>query len=93
MEVLSILGGVNDGGQFNIIAINAGEREDLEPGSVMLIKRRGELMTDPVTLEKVYLPAERSGVVMIFKVFERVSYGLVMQSDNVVSIGDMVVSP
>lgn len=92
-EVLSILGGVNDGGQFNVIAINAGEREDLEPGSVMLIKRRGEYMTDPVTLEKIYLPAERSGIVMVFKVFERVSYGLIMQSDNVVSIGDMVVSP
>lgn len=88
-----MLSGVRDGGQFDVVAINKGMREGLKAGHVFATYRRGELLKDPVTNEMVKLPSERSGEMMIFKVFEKVSYGLILQSNNVVSIGDYVREP
>lgn len=92
-EILSILSGVRDAGQFNVVAINRGSREGLEPGHVFATYRKGDLIKDPIKNEMVKLPSERSGEMMIFKVFEKVSYGLILQSTNVVSVGDEVREP
>ncbi|MAY42673.1 MULTISPECIES: LysM peptidoglycan-binding domain-containing protein [unclassified Neptuniibacter] len=92
-KVLAVLGGVRDGGQFNVVAINRGDREGLEAGHVFAIYRSGEIIKDPVTKEFVTLPKERSGELMVFKVFEKVSYGLIMRSTDVVSIGDEIKQP
>ncbi|MBY4677731.1 LysM peptidoglycan-binding domain-containing protein [Marinobacterium arenosum] len=87
-RLLSVLGGVNDGGQFDVVALNKGLREGLEPGHVAAIYRSGEQIVDPVTNDLVQLPSERSGLLMVFRVFDKVSYGLVLESSNVVSVGD-----
>lgn len=92
-KVISVLSGVRDAGQFNVVALNRGEREGLEAGNVFAIYRSGELVKDPVTKELITLPQERSGELMIFKVFEKVSYGLIMHSTDVVSIGDEIREP
>ena len=92
-KILSVLGAVNDGGQFDVVALNRGVREGLEPGHVFAIYRTGEMVVDPITKEKLQLPAERSGLMMVFKTFEKVSYGLIMMSSNVVSVGDEIREP
>lgn len=92
-KILSVLSGVRDAGQFNVVALNRGAREGLDAGHVFAIYRRGERIKDPVTKEFVTLPQERSGELMVFKVFEKVSYGLIMQSTDVVSIGDELRQP
>lgn len=91
--VISVLSGIRDAGQFNVVTVNRGDREGLEAGHVFAIYRKGELIKDPVTKDMVRLPSERSGELMIFKVFEKVSYGLIMRSNNVVSIGDELRQP
>ncbi|MDF2182497.1 LysM peptidoglycan-binding domain-containing protein [Neptuniibacter sp. CAU 1671] len=92
-QILSVLGGVRDGGQYNVVAFNRGEREGIEAGHVFAIFRKGELTKDPITNELIQLPQERSGELMVFKVFEKVSYGLIMRSTNVVSVGDKLQQP
>jgi len=92
-KILSVLGAVNDGGQFDVVALNRGLREGLEAGHVFAIYRTGEKLVDPVTKELLQLPSERSGLLMVFKAFEKVSYGLIMQSSNVVSVGDEIREP
>lgn len=92
-KILSVLGGVRDGGQFNVVALNRGEREGLEAGQVFSIYRKGEEIVDPVTRERAALPSERSGLLMVFKTFEKVAYALIMQSTNIVSVGDEVREP
>lgn len=42
---------------------------------------------------EIKLPDERIGLLMIFRTFERVSYGLVMQSDRQIHAPDIVVTP
>jgi len=41
----------------------------------------------------VKLPSERYGLALVFRVFENVSYALVMRSDISVQIGDVVETP
>ena len=41
----------------------------------------------------VVLPGERNGVMMVFRVFDRVSYALVMQITDGVRVGDRFVNP
>ena len=43
--------------------------------------------------ESFRLPEKRYGVAFVFRVFERVAYALVMESDGPVTIGDTVRKP
>ncbi|MBL8515872.1 MAG: LysM peptidoglycan-binding domain-containing protein [Betaproteobacteria bacterium] len=45
------------------------------------------------TEREVKLPNERSGLVFVFRVFDRVSYGLIMQTRRPVYINDVVQTP
>jgi len=43
--------------------------------------------------EPIVLPDERSGLVFVFRTFEKISYALVMKSIRPISIGDVVQTP
>ncbi len=92
-QILSVLRGVSKIGQFDVVALNLGEREAMEPGHVLHVYKRGETVQDPVTGDPVTLPSERRGVLMVFKVFEKVSYALVMEAEAALSVLDEVRSP
>jgi len=92
-RILSVLDGVSQIGQFDVVAINRGAREGLQPGNLLQVYKAGEKLRDPVTKEQITLPSERGGIVMVFKVFEKVSYALVMQAENVLAVMDEVRSP
>lgn len=91
--ILDVLGGVANIGQFDAVAINAGERDNVEVGQVFAVYNQGEVIEDPITEEAVRLPSERAGELMIFKVFDKVSYGLVMRATNVITVGDHLRTP
>lgn len=50
-QMISVDGGVSQIGQFDVVAINRGEREGLKPGNVMAVLKSGNLVRDPVTNE------------------------------------------
>ena len=39
------------------------------------------------------LPAERYGLVMVFRTFDRASFGIVMQASRPVAVADIIVNP
>ena len=43
--------------------------------------------------EKVRLPDERTGTFMVFKTFDHMSYGLIMEATNVIRVADRVENP
>lgn len=91
--IIDVLGGVAKIGQFDAVALSFGHDDGVDPGHVFAIYKKGELVKDPVNGELVRLPDERAGEVMVFKTFDRVSYGLVMDATNVISVGDPLRQP
>ena len=91
--ILDVLGGVAKVGQFDAVALSVGQAEGVEPGQVFAVYKKGELVKDPVNGEVLPLPSERAGELMVFKTFERVSYGLVLRATNVISVGDELRTP
>jgi hypothetical protein len=46
-----------------------------------------------LTSKKVRLPDERTGTFMVFKTFEHLSYGLIMEATDVIRVADRVENP
>jgi hypothetical protein len=91
--IVSALNAVEEVGQFGIVAISLGERDGIEEGTVLRVLYRAGRHVDPVTNRKYKLPDEESGLVMVFRTFEKISYALVMSATRPVHIGDAVATP
>lgn len=59
----------------------------------MAVLRSGNLVRDPVTGETIELPSERAGLLMVFKTYEKMSYGLILQATRPLAVGDKVTNP
>jgi len=95
-HIISVIGGVSQIGQFDVVAIDLGTREGLEVGHVMRIFQTGGIVSDRFSgkrQDKVKLPDEAAGLVMIFRTFEKVSFGLVMEATSALHINDLVRTP
>ncbi len=91
--ILAAPDGLRNIGRNDIVALNRGSREGIEPGYVFGVERRGETIEDPVTGESITLPGEEGGLLMVFRIYEKVSYALVMQAGRPLSVGDKLLEP
>jgi hypothetical protein len=94
--IISVFDGVSQIGQYNIVVIDRGLRDGIDPGTVLRVDQRGETIRDVVTPDSrdtVTLPDEEAGLLMVFRSFERVSFGLVLHATNVMHVGDKVRTP
>ena len=95
-EIMSVYQGVAEIGQYNIVVLNVGERDGIEPGHVLAIYQRGEHVRNPSktwSWSKVALPDERAGILMVFRAYEKMSYALVMEAQRPLHIHDRVTNP
>jgi LysM repeat protein len=79
--------------QYTSVIINLGAQEGLEPGHVLAIYGKDRTVEDPVSGGTVTVPGERSGLVMVYKVHDLVSYALVMQAERFIRLQDRVTTP
>ena len=83
-------------GEYDVVIINRGTRHGLEPGHVLAIWETGEEVLDKsehAVSRKARLPDERTGLCMVFKTYERMSYGLTLKSSREVRAGEAVRTP
>ena len=95
-KLMSIYGGVNEGGKASIVTLNRGKNDGLEVGNVLAVFRnRVALAIDQDTLKRVEtpIPEERYGLIFVFRVFDGVSYALVLESSKPITIGDSARNP
>ncbi len=96
-SIISVLDGVSQIGQFNVVVIDKGIADGIESGHILDIYRRGHVIPDEYyNKEKnatVKLPDEIAGVLMIFRPFERLSYALVMEANSAIHVLDKVKTP
>ena len=86
-KVISAYGGLAEAGQYTTIVINKGQRDGLEEGNVLAVYKNGG------KVDGVTLPDTRSGLIMVYRVFAKVSYALVMQTNRPVNLLDFVRNP
>ena len=98
MSIYGSPGRVGEAGPQSIITINRGRADGIEIGHVLALYNLGGTVTD-VTKDKqfedskIQLPDERAGLAFVFRVFERVSYALIMNITRPVSPLDVVQTP
>jgi hypothetical protein len=96
-RIVSAYGGVAEVGRGSIVTLNKGGQDGLEIGHVLALYRHGRSIApgahDDTSPETVKLPDERYGLVFVFRVFEKLAYALVMQSERPVQILDDVRTP
>ena len=76
-----------------VVAINRGDRDGLQAGDTLAIFKRGDLVKDRIASERIRLPDERIGLLMVFYTYEKMSFGLIMEADRQVDIGDLLSNP
>ena len=90
-RIMSIFGGVTQAGQNSIVTLNKGRRDGLQSGHVLALKKKGAVIESD---GKSYtLPDENYGLLFVFRVFDKVSYALVMQTRLPVQVLDSAVTP
>ncbi|MFO1425468.1 MAG: LysM peptidoglycan-binding domain-containing protein [Steroidobacteraceae bacterium] len=104
-RIISVVDGVELIGQYKVVAINRGARHGLEPGHVLAIEEAGDIVHDRTNASsssvrasrafapKVKLPNERNGTLLVFRVFDRMSYGLIVGASSPIRVADVVRTP
>ena len=94
-QIATVYGGVKESGRHSVVTLNRGSRDGIEAGHVLALYRKGgeRLYRDGNETSTVKLPSERYGVVFVFRVFERISYALVMDVTRPVIVSDIVRTP
>lgn len=95
-RIISVLDGVSQIGQYSVVAINRGLEHGLAVGDVLAIYKSGRTVRDTYgsgRRENVRLPDERAGELIVFRAFDRLSFGLVMRATQAMHTLDAVRNP
>jgi nucleoid-associated protein YgaU len=89
-RLISVYGSIDDVGAQSIVALNRGKRDGLDIGTVLAVNRSGQTMRDRTASSSEYikLPDERIGQMFVFRVFDGISYALVMSATGPIKVGD-----
>lgn len=101
LRVLATSGQRSGVGPFQIVSISGGTNQGIKPGNVFSAFREGQIVRDKTGYRwgsfskeaKVRLPAEYDGVLMIFRSFADISYGMVLGGDRAVMEYDVLRHP
>lgn len=92
-SIIHVLDGVSLVGAYQIVTLNRGASHGLAPGHVLSVWQAGQLADDRFGGGRVQLPDEYAGYLMVFKTYENLSFGLIMQAENEIRVLDRVRNP
>ena len=105
-QIIAVVNGIATVGQYQVVVINRGKAHGLEPGHVLISWQRSDVAVDrkgrgpgaqrefrSLITKHVQLPDERSGSMMIFKTYDKMSYALMMTSNTSARVNDPVRNP
>jgi hypothetical protein len=94
-QIVSVYGEGLNAGQNQIVTLNKGTRDGIERGHVLALWRDGSEVIDKTDPKRptIKLPDERHGTLFVFRVFDRMSYALIMSVQEPVKRGDRFTQP
>lgn len=106
MEVMAVTGGNVAVGRYQVVALNRGATDGIANGQVFSVFKPGEHIRDDVRYPRrnvfrdhrrddshVTLPDDFAGHLMVFRVFDRISYALVMEGQRPIAPRDRLREP
>ncbi|MCU4422065.1 LysM peptidoglycan-binding domain-containing protein [Acinetobacter lwoffii] len=92
-QIVRVLGSIGTAARHSVVTIDRGTAHGVQTGHVFSVNQKGEVVTDPKTKERVQLPGERIGQVMVFKTFDQLSYAYVLESELTIKVGANIQPP
>jgi hypothetical protein len=102
-QIVAVVEGADMAGQYDVVAINRGSNDGIERGNVLTIEEfpaqsddlcaRIEDTSTCLRHPSTQLPSEVNGTVLVFKTYELMSYGLVLNDISPIQTYDRVRSP
>ena len=94
-QIIGMYGDALTGGQNQIVSLNKGAADGMERGHVLALWHAGRSVIDSTDKSRptIKLPDEKHGVLFVFRVFERVSYALILSVNEPVQAGDRFTQP
>lgn len=94
-QIVSIYGEYLTAGQNQIVALNKGTADGMERGHVLALWTDGARVIDKTDPSRptIKLPDERHGMLFVFRVFDRMSYALILSVQSPVKVGDRFTQP
>lgn len=91
--ILDVPRGVTKIGKMDVVTINKGEYDGLREGTVLAVYKTGETVRDRITGEQVKIPDERAGEAMVFRIYDNLSYAVVLRASRDLAVLDKVRHP
>ena len=101
-QIIAVADSATQIGQYQVVVLNRGGNDGLTAGAVLAVDQQGAVVQDKYGSypwkkknfsKAVRLPSERAGTLIVFKVFDRISYGLVIGASNAMRVADRVYNP
>jgi hypothetical protein len=92
-RIVAVHRGVDQVGKFSVVALSVGKQQGIDVGTVLAVQMTGRQVLDRETKEMIRLPNEPIGQLLVFRSFDRVSYGLVVAASQAISVGATVTNP
>jgi len=101
-QIIAVADSATQIGQYQVVVLNRGGNDGLTAGAVLAVDQLGAVVQDKYGgypwkkknfSKEVRLPSERAGTLIVFKVFDRISYGLVIGASNAMRVADRVYNP
>ena len=91
--IIDVPRGVTQIGAMDVVTLNKGKRDGLAKGNVLVVMKTGETVRDRITGQPLKIPDERAGLLMVFRTYDKLSYGLVLNASRSLAVLDKVRNP
>ena len=91
--IIAVAGGSSLIGKYQVVVINKGLNDGIERGHLLAVIRSNPQITSTRQEESITLPNQKIGSLLVFRVFDTVSYALVMTSALPINLFDEVTVP
>ncbi|WP_248731473.1 peptidoglycan-binding protein [Pseudomonas sp. MWU13-2517] len=91
-QIIDIPKGVTQIGVLDAVTLNKGRRDGMVEGQLLTVIKSGSTVRDTLTGAPTQLPDERAGTLVVFRTFEKLSYGLVLSASRSLAVMDRFVT-
>ena len=94
-RILTLYGAAGNAGRYEVVSFSRGAKDGVEAGHVMALSRASRAVDERFNgVKRTHInPEQQTGQAFVFLVFDRVSYALIMSSDDPITKGDVVRTP